>query len=189
MNVKKVTILALIILTVNSYMIFAEDKVRDIQTRYGMSFSAGETYNPTNNIEFYLASGFILYDYDKIWKHKAPEQLRFKVEGSLGVAHDKKTRLVTSVNIFALYYLDKLKSQTFRPYIEGGIGIIYTDFQIRGQGLRVNFNPQIGLGAEIKTNSDNTFFLAVRLHHISNGNLDDENVGIDSVMGVFGFYF
>ncbi|MBN2418000.1 MAG: acyloxyacyl hydrolase, partial [Deltaproteobacteria bacterium] len=69
------------------------------------------------------------------------------------------------------------------------IGIIYTDFQIPGQGLRMNFNPQLGVGTEIKTRFEKTMFMSLRIHHISNAGLDDENSGIDSVIGMFGFYF
>ena len=159
-------------------------------TEYGVSAIVGETCHPSSiDIDLYMLSGFVLLDYEKVWKHNAPEQLRFKVESSIGAAHYKKKRFVTSVNIFALRYLDFLSTGTFKPYIEGGIGIIYTDFRIPGQGLRVNFNPQLGIGAEIKTGSDNKMFFSLRLHHISNGGLDDENRGIDSVIGVFGFFF
>ena len=177
-------------MTVSSFRVSAgENQGESIPTRYGMSLTAGNTYNPTNNIEFYMISGFILYDYEKIWKHKAPDQLRFKVEGNIGVAHDIKTRLVLSMNIFALHYLDFFKNRAIKPYIECGIGIIYTGFQIEGQGLRLNFNPQLGLGTELKTESDNTFFLTLRLHHISNGSIDDENRGINSVMCMLGYFF
>jgi lipid A 3-O-deacylase len=137
----------------------------------------------------HMVSGFALYDYEKVWHHKAPDQLMFKVEGSIGAAHDQKTRLVSSMNIFALYYLDIFKTGKLKPYIEGGIGVIYTDFQVRGQGLRLNFNPQLGIGTEIHTENDNTYHLSLRLHHISNGGLDDKNRGINSVMGMFGYYF
>lgn len=166
-----------------------ENKDEYAPTRYGLAFTTGNTYNPTDNIGFYMMSGFSLYDYEKVWKHKAPEPLRFKVEGNIGVANDSKTRLVASMNIFALHYLDLITNQTFRPYIEGGVGIIYTDFQVKGQGLRINFNPQLGLGTEIKLKPGSTFFFSLRLHHISNGGIDDENRGINSVMCMLGYLF
>ncbi len=154
-----------------------------------MSAVIGKAYRPDNNIDFFMLSGFVLFDYEKIWGHKAPPQLRFKVEGSIGTAHYKKMKIVTSVNMFALRYLDFLQTRTLKPYIEGGIGVIYTDFQIRGQGLRINFNPQLGIGTEIRTRSKDTLFISLRLHHISNGGLDDENRGINSVMGMVGYFF
>ena len=127
----------------------AEDvPVRNVPNRYGMTITGGNTYTPENDRSFVLLSGFALFDHQKVWGHKAPDALRFKVEGSLGTTTRPDEKLMTSVNIFALYYLNALASKTFRPYIEGGIGIIYTDFQVEGQGLRFNFNPQAGIGSE-----------------------------------------
>jgi len=185
-----ITISLVLMIAINSYAVSAGEKKETYTSdKHGMSVVIGKTYDPTNNIDFYMLSGFIIYDYEKVWRHKAPEQLRFKVEGSIGAAHDEKTRLVTSMNIFALMYLDFLETPHFKPYIEGGIGIIYTDFQVRGQGLRINFNPQLGVGTEIRNKSEETLFFSLRLHHISNGGLDDDNVGVNSVMGMLGCYF
>ncbi|MFC1840349.1 acyloxyacyl hydrolase [Thermodesulfobacteriota bacterium] len=185
-----ITVSFLLVFFVNISSISAEEKDNEYTpTRYGISVTAGNTYDPTNNVGFYMMSGLILYDYEKIWKHRAPDGLRFKVEGSIGATNDRKTRLVSSMNIFALHYLDLFENQTFRPYVEAGIGAIYTDFQIKGQGSRINFNPQLGVGTEIKLNPDNTFFFTLRLHHISNGDLDDENRGINSVMCMLGYFF
>jgi lipid A 3-O-deacylase len=189
-NMTVITLVLFIIALIWSDKVCAqENKDKYAATRYGLSLTTGKTYDPTNNINFYMISGFALYDYEKVWKHNAPEQLMFKVEGSIGAAHDQKTRLVTSMNIFALYYLDIFKTDKLKPYVEGGIGIIYTDFQVRGQGLRINFNPQLGIGTEIKTEHDNTYYLSLRLHHISNGGIDDENRGINSVMVMLGYFF
>jgi lipid A 3-O-deacylase len=185
----KTLLLIVFALILSNWVYAQENSDKYLATRYGLSIVTGKTYDPTNNINLYMVSGFALYDYDKVWRHKAPEQLMFKVEGSIGAAHDQKTRLVSSMNIFALYYLDMFKTCKLKPYIEGGIGIIYTDFQIRGQGLRLNFNPQLGIGTEIKAGNDNIYYLSLRLHHISNGGLDDENRGINSVMGMIGYYF
>jgi len=85
--------------------------------------------------------------------------------------------------------LDRFAYNRFRPYVEGGIGIIYTDFQLWGQGLRVNFNPQIGIGTEFSSGSSGSFFTAVRLHHISNGGLNHDNNGIDTLIILLGRYF
>lgn len=166
-----------------------EQKKVDINDRYGLALTLGHAYDPTN-INFYMLTGVGLFDYEKIWHNKAPEPLRFKVEYSVGMASkEKKNYLMTSANIFALYYLDKLGYDDFIPYIEGGIGIIYTGFQVEGQGLKVNFNPQMGIGAEFKTESRDIYFLSFRLHHLSNAHLDDENRGVNSVVLMFGRYF
>ena len=166
-----------------------EGKEEDIDNRYGLAMILGNTYDPSNNIDFYMLSGSVLYDYEKIWHHKAPDPLRFKVEYNIGIARDDKTRFMTSLNMFALYYLDLFDDDDIKPYVEGGIGIIYTDFQVKGQGLKINFNPQMGIGAEFKTESRDTYFLSFRLHHISNGGIDKENRGVNSVLLMLGRFF
>ena len=166
-----------------------EADLQYLPTRYGMAVLGGNTYTPENNISFALLSGFILFDYKKVWHNKAPEPLRFKVEFNAGVTIRPETCAIVSSGIFALYYLNSLTSDVLRPYVEGGIGIIYTDFQIKGQGLRFNFNPQMGIGTEFKTGPNVTNFSALRLHHISNGGLHHDNSGINSVVLMVGRYF
>jgi hypothetical protein len=156
--------------------------------RYGLGLVFGNSYDPTGDIDFYMLSGSVLYDYEKIWHHSAPEPLRFKVEYNIGAARENRTRFMTSLNIFALYYLDFF-GDAIKPYIEGGIGIIYTDFKQKGQGLKLNFNPQMGVGMEFNTKSREAYFISFRLHHISNGGIDDDNRGINSALMIFGRYF
>lgn len=158
-------------------------------TRYGLAVIGGNTYNPKNDITFVLFSGFVLIDYERVWHHKAPDALRFKVEFNAGVTTRPQARAVISSGIFALYYLKSLSTDVLKSYVEGGIGAIYTDFQLEGQGLRFNFNPQMGIGTEIKTISYGTLFSALRLHHISNGGLHHDNRGVNSVLLMVGRFF
>ena len=157
--------------------------------RYGMGMTAGNTYTPENDISFVMLTGFALFDYGKVWGRKAPDALRFKVEGSLGTTTRPDKKLMTSANIFALYYLHGLSVGFFRPYVEGGIGIIYTDFQVEGQGLRFNFNPQMGIGTEFKAGPDTNCFASLRLYHVSNGGLNRSNTGINAVTLTLGRFF
>jgi len=73
--------------------------------------------------------------------------------------------------------------------VEAGVGIIYTDYQVDGQEYRFNFNPQAGIGMEIKQKNAATWFLGVRFHHISNGGLGSSNRGQNSVVFLAGQYF
>ena len=166
-----------------------ETKTNMIDKRYGLGIILGKSYDPTGDIDFYMLSGSVLFDYERIWRHRAPEPLRFKVEYNVGAARDKKMRLMTSLNMFALYYLDFFNGDIVKPYVEGGIGIIYTDFQVRGQGLKINFNPQMGIGAEFNRSSKGAYFLSLRLHHISNGGIDDDNRGVNSALLLLGRFF
>ena len=160
-----------------------------IPTRYGMAAVWGRTFDPVNNIYFTQLSGFIMWDYDKVWHHWAPDPLRFKVEATAGLTVSPQTRAMVSVGMMALYYLDFVSSERLVPYLEGGIGVVYTDFQVEGQGSRFNFNPQIGIGMEFKVDSGPPFFTALRLSHISNAGLADENRGVNSVVWMLGRFF
>jgi len=157
--------------------------------RYGAALGLGKSYDPHGHIAFALVSGFALFDYDRVWPHRAPEPLRFKVEGSLGVADWPEARAMASAGILALYYLDGLAAGRWRPYAEAGVGLVYTDFRVKGQGLRLNFNPQAGIGAEVRTGAGPPWLLALRGHHVSNGGIDDENRGINSVLIQVGRFF
>jgi hypothetical protein len=153
-----------------------------VPNRYGMALIGGNTYSPTNDISLFMVSGFALFDYEKVWHHQAPAPLRFKTEFAFGGASGSERGFVGSAGITALYYVDPLSGRSFRPYVEGGIGLIYTDFRVQGQGLHLNFNPQAGIGVELTSG----VFAAARLHHISNGGLSHNNQGVNSVVLMIG---
>ncbi|MFO7985988.1 MAG: acyloxyacyl hydrolase [Desulfatiglandaceae bacterium] len=167
----------------------AEEKQTDpVRDRYGFALSYGNTFTPDSDIGFWKGTLWAMFDYDKIWGHSAPEALRFKVELSLGSTTRPEYKLMASTGMMALYYLDCLSTRFMTPYIEGGIGIIYTDFQVEGQGSRINFNPRAGLGVEFPMGRE-TLFTALRWDHISNGGLNKDNQGIDSCIFMVGVYF
>jgi len=172
-----------------SFALSADDMKEEVPTRYGLAAVLGNTFDPDDDINFVQLSGFVMWDYDKVWRHWAPEPLRFKVEGTTGITTSPKTRGMVSVGMMALYYLEFISSHELNPYIEGGIGVIYTDFQVDGQGSRFNFNSQIGIGTEFKVNSGAPFFSAIRLSHISNAGQHSDNRGINSVVVMIGRFF
>ena len=166
-----------------------EENTEEVPDRYGAAAVIGYNYDPSENIVFGLLSGFALYDYDKIWPHAAPEALRFKVELSAGTTLKNEKGAILSAGFLALYYLDSLAGRGLRPYIEGGVGGIFTQWRVEGQGSKVNFNPQIGVGTEFSLGSGPPFLAALRLHHISNAGLADDNRGVNSVVFVLGRFF
>jgi hypothetical protein len=157
--------------------------------RLGVGVTSGHSYDPNPTFGFAQITGVLQYDYDRIWPHRAPEPLYFKLEGSLGLAsYQGNERLLTSVNMLAQYYLGRVPAR-FRPYVEAGIGLIYSDFQVEGQGLRLNFNPQAGLGCDYQSPAGIIYFSNFRLHHLSNGDLHHENRGVNSLLVQIGRYF
>lgn len=155
-------------------------------TRAGLAVSCGASYSPLG-VDFCLLTGILSFDYDRVWRHEAPESLRFRVEASLGAITEPGTHLTASANMIAHFYYPGTSAARVRPYVEGGIGIIYTDYRVEGQGLRFNFNPLLGAGFEF--GPDPALFIEVRVHHVSNGGLDEENTGINSLQFMLGRYF
>jgi hypothetical protein len=143
----------------------------DVSKSLGMTVTGGNSYDPNGKIGFLQVSGFALFDHEAIFPHKAPDGLRFKVEGGLGSFTRPERRFMASMHIFSLYYVSTLTTTTFKPYVEGGIGGIYMDYRWKGQGTRFNFNPQFGIGAEINAASSNPLLLSLRAYHVSNAGL------------------
>jgi lipid A 3-O-deacylase len=142
--------------------------------------TAGHSYDPSPGFDFLQLSLSRIYPYHYVWRHPCPENLFFKIESNLGMQTNRNNRVIGSVNMFALLESKKELFRNVSAYVEAGIGLIYTDFQYEHQDLRINFNPQLGFGLKNK-NQEYPFFFAVRMHHISNGNLRSENRGINSI--------
>jgi len=159
-----------------------------LPTRYGVGLLLGTAYDP-DSIGLAIIQGQMLVDYERLAWHRAPDPLRLKFEANAGITTDGRQRGLLAVNALALYYLEGYRAGHWTPYLEGGIGLIYTDFQVEDQGLRVNFNPQLGAGIEYALPNRGALSAAVRLHHVSNGDLYRDNRGINSVLLMIGYLF
>lgn len=164
-------------------------KESPLPTQYGMSAEFGYAYDPSPNPTFLLARVFAIYDYGTVWRNdRCPNTLRFKVEGAVGSTLAPDRNLILSANMLAMKYFMGL-NRPVRPYVEGGIGVIYTQFRVKGQGLHVNFNPLLGVGLELPQPDGKNLFTAFRLHHISNSELYHDNRGVNSVILQVGRFF
>ncbi len=158
-----------------------------LPTRYGMSLLTGRSY--TDNIGMVVVQAHMIADYKRFFVHRSPEGLRLKIEANLGLTTDGRQRTMFSLNMMALRYLDSWQIKTFLPYFEAGIGVIYTDFRVEGQGSRLNFNPQLGVGLQHQMQSGDALTVGLRLHHISNANFLKKNHGVDTVFLMLGYLF
>jgi lipid A 3-O-deacylase len=146
---------------------------------------AGTAYD-WSDMDFALLNCQALFDYDKIWPHRAPEGLGIRFEANVGAAAGSDfsgERLVASAGFLAVYEFGSPKRSRIVPYIEAGVEGIYTDFQREDQSSRVNFNPVAGIGVRIGSG-----FLVLRAHHVSNAGTNEPNRGINSVLLGVGFY-
>lgn len=163
---------------------------QEVPHRFGVAVTFAQGVGLSDNYGMGLATLVGLFDYDRVWPHRAPDGLRFKVELTAGsTTWPEAPRAVVSANILALYYLDSLAGSWWRPYAEAGIGGIFTDFQVKGQGSRINFNPVAGFGLEFPTAGGPTWFTAIRASHYSNAGILDDNQGVNTFGTMLGIYF
>ena len=160
-----------------------------LPNQYGASAEYGYTFDPQQDITFVMARVFAIFDYGSVWHQDRPKALRFKVEAAAGSTVTPHEDFMASANMLAMYYPGLRAGQTLRPYVEGGIGVIYTEFRVKGQGLHYNFNPILGAGCELPEADGKNPFAAIRLHHLSNAGLYHENRGVNSVELQVGRYF
>jgi lipid A 3-O-deacylase len=149
--------------------------------RYGIALLTGQAFDP-DHFGLLILQGNVKLPYDQVFWHNARDSLFFQGELNFGLTIDGRERTLAAVNMMAVQYLQAWTYNSLTPYIEGGIGLIYTDFKIEGQGLRFNLNPQIGAGVEFTLERGRLLRIGVRLHHLSNGGLHRDNRGMNSVL-------
>jgi len=156
---------------------------------YGLGAATGGSYAPDGGVGWFLLTGSALYEYGAVAPHPAPANLRFKAEGTIGVATAPDPRPVLSAKMLAQHLFEGWRRGGAVPYVEGGIGVIYTGFRREEQGLWVNWNPVAGAGLEFRDKSGRgRGWIAARFHHLSNGGLDEENRGLNSLLFQAGIY-
>ncbi|MEJ2200336.1 MAG: acyloxyacyl hydrolase [Desulfuromonadaceae bacterium] len=158
-------------------------------TRYALTAGGGFSFSTHDDVDFVQLSLSALLDQDPLFQLQLPESLRFKLEGTVALTTEPDHRIMAGADMLALYFLDGLSSQWLRPYVEAGIGLAYTDFKVEGQGLRVNFRSQAGIGSEIQLGDGPPWFAAVRVQHLSNAGLDEDNAGINLICFQLGRFF
>ncbi|NVO00572.1 MAG: acyloxyacyl hydrolase [Geobacteraceae bacterium] len=157
--------------------------------RKAAAISVASSYDPNFNMSSVRGSVAALYDHGELWDNVKSGTTAFKLEGVAGMLLRPEYRAVVSVNMLSLYYPEFVKSRELRPYLEAGIGVIYTDYRVDGQAYRHNFNPLLGIGAEIRGEKGDTFYVAMRLHHVSNGSINRDNQGVNSLLFQIGKFY
>lgn len=85
------------------------------------------------------------------------------------------------------YYFDT--GTRFAPYIEAGLGLLYTDLRGYHLGGHFSFTENAGLGAVYFLNDNLVFNASWRYRHISNAGLYSDNAGLDSGVILAGFSY
>lgn len=151
--------------------------------------SLASSYDPNFDNSSIRGTVAAIYDHGKLWDNVSSNNTFFKLEATVGTLLSPEFRTILAVNMLSVYYPEFVQSREFRPYLEAGIGAIYTDYRVDGQSYRHNFNPLLGIGTEISEEKTNKIFVAMRLHHVSNGGLGRDNQGVNSLLLQVGSYF
>lgn len=167
----------------------ARAEMERLPPRQGFDLGYAVSRSPLFGLRYATVSYVRDWDHGSVWRNDGPPALRFRLETTAGLARVPMTRFLGCVNVIAVRYIDFLSGPMLRPYVEGGIGLSYTDFRVRGQGLRFNFDPQFGAGLEIQAAPDVAFHVDARWHHMSNAGLNHENRGINAVWVTTGLLF
>ena len=89
---------------------------------------------------------------------------------------------------FFLKYSDHITSR-IAPYVEGGLGMVYTTQHTREQGTQYNFISQVGVGLQFFLNEKFALTGGYRYRHMSNAGLDHPNRGINHHFALLGLSY
>jgi len=152
--------------------------------KWGLGICGGENWSPeTSDVDFVSIHLSALFDRDPFFPYRPARGIRWLLEMQTGSTIHQPRRFFTSAGMLVRAQIEP--APWVVAYGLSGIGIIYTDFQVQGQGLRININPQLGVGVDIK----NKIYLQIRWNHISNGGLHENNTGVNHWVLLTGFYF
>lgn len=159
--------------------VHAEDPFERGATEWGLRVGFGDNFHirgVKEDIEFCFVtpySGKIL----KSWKGR--RSLELVGEGFLSfVQQDSEDRYAAGITGLIVYNIRE--SKNFVPFLDLGVGFIYTDLDPKNFGSSFNFTPQGGLGIRYRIGKRKYLTFSYRFHHISNAGTDGENRGINS---------
>ena len=106
------------------------------------------------------------------------------IELPFSYVYDPDRAIMAGINFLACW--DFVSSEKIVPYLFIGGGLVYTNLHLPGLGSKLNGNYQGGIGIHYLISRSIAFDLNCRLHHISNANLVDPNVPLNSAKLLFG---
>ncbi|MBI2879594.1 MAG: acyloxyacyl hydrolase, partial [Candidatus Rokubacteria bacterium] len=97
--------------------------------------------------------------------------------------HDPKERFGTGLSALARWIF---ATGTFLPYVEGGVGVMGGDLDLRRTNCNVNFVVQGGVGGLVFLGERWALTGGYRFQHVSNANICSQNLGINSSLFTLG---
>ncbi|MFT4571675.1 MAG: hypothetical protein ACI91F_002567 [Candidatus Binatia bacterium] len=117
---------------------------------------------------------------------KASIDFSWKIEALGGAILGDRESVEASV--VPLFVLAPASAERWIPYVEGGVGLAYTDLRGFDLGSRIQFSDNIGFGIAHNTDGGSRCSVAYRFRHISHAGLwAESNDGLNSHFLVFSF--
>jgi hypothetical protein len=148
--------------------------------RYGISAGLGANVHPPETqvrTAFFLP--YVSHGFGRNW--------RGNLEAFLGMTFAPDNRPALGLTPIAQYGLGGFGFPNW--FVEGGVGLFYTDVKVPGFGSVWTFSPQIGFGHSWAIGAGRSITLRLRYHHLSNAYLVKENTSIDSFLLMIGMDF
>lgn len=156
---------------------------------------AGGGINSSSMIQYYAIHpylGLALWDPASRWFERYGIRALWMIEPWAAYVNDDHGKHKTDsfeIGVNALFLRTVFGDRAWRPFLEGGEGVVYTDLRKQDLGTRMQFTSTIGGGIEFDIRSDMAIGLQVRLRHMSNAGMASSNPGINTVYGLVGLTF
>jgi hypothetical protein len=148
--------------------------------RYGISVGYGPSFHPKHTqVKMIFIDPYISHDFGNAW--------RGNLEAFIGMTLEPENRVAVGLTPMAGYALDKYGWVNW--FVEGGVGLFYTDVKVPGFGSAWVFSPQLGIGRLFKIDLKHSLNIRLRYHHLSNAYLNNNNTSIDSLFLMVGMEF
>ncbi len=153
----------------------------------GINFGYGYSFESNSDLRFasiYPYFGKVITDpMGKGWLRGNVEGI---VEGAFSYVFKSQNTYSAGVNLLARYnFLPN--SDKWRPYFQGGFGVVVTNLGMNNFSTNFNFASNAAAGIQYFLNSENSVNLEWRYFHFSNAGLDDDNAGLNMSNIFIGF--
>jgi len=150
----------------------------------GLKLGYGESFNTKKGIDVLAVLPYFHWTFHEFAvDSKTTLGLGLVVEGTFFYYTEPQETI--GVGLSPLLRFD-LKLGYLTPYLQGGVGILWTDLDVHELGQEFNFTPQGEAGLEFPLSQGYAFSVGYRYHHISNAGLNERNGGINTNLIVVG---
>ena len=151
--------------------------------------------NPSSKIEYYAIHGhvgFAFWESLDRWFHEHHMKARWIIEPWVALVSDNAGVHQTDsfeIGVSALFARVAFGDGAFRPFLEGGEGILYTDLRKQDYGTRIQFSSQFGAGFQYDIAAGVALTCSARFRHTSNAGMASSNPGVNTLVGMVGLTF